>query len=452
MRNYYLPEIFNNTFEGIDRKRFIIATYYMKDRKEGVEFLDHFSLIQSLALEGSTGTWEKVEEDTTEVREKLSGRLVGYYRIPNPDKYVAEAVVQLAFNIDAWLDNVPMMLLSIAGNCFAYSDYMRLVDVIIPDDLLEKFKGPKFGIHGLRKLVGVEERRPLSLHIIKPKMGMTPEQVGNQCYLTALGGVDMMKDDEMTSDVYNSTYEERIREVMRNLKKAREKTGKMPIYLVSITDEAGKMYEKAKRAVELGANGLLITYSVGLSAFRQITEDPDINIPVMMHGSHMIAAKLNISWPVFGKLSRLCGADLMLTPTIYSSIPMVDHEEGLRTAQLKLAPWKHIKPTAPMPCAGVYPGTAPILVGEYGPDIVIPAGGGMLGHPDGYTAGARSWQQAIRGAMDTDNDAAFIEFAKKKENAELKRALEKWGMPRRPSPQWLRASEELRPKPMKFDA
>lgn len=445
-----MPEIFNNTYEGIDRNRHIVATYYMKDRKEGVEFLDHFTLIQSIALEGSTGTWEKVEEDTEDVRKRLAGRLVGYYRIPNPDKYVAEAVIQLAFNIDAWLDNVPMMLLSIAGNCFAYSDKIRLMDVMIPDDLLDKFKGPKFGIHGLRELVGVEERRPLSLHIIKPKMGMTPEQVGNQCYQTAIGGVDMMKDDEMTSDVYNSTYEDRIREVMKNLKKAKEKTGKMPIYLVSITDEVGKMYEKAKRAVELGANGLLITYSAGLSAFRRITEDPDINIPVMMHGSYMIAAMDSISWPVFGKLARLCGADLMLTPTIYSSIPMVVHEEGLRTAQLKLAPWKHIKPTAPMPCAGVYPGTAPLIVGEYGPDIVIPAGGGMLGHPDGYTAGAKSWQQAIRGALDTGNDEEFIEFAKKKENHELKRALEKWGMPTRPTPHWLRASEELRPKPMKF--
>ena len=450
MRNYYLPEIFNNVADGIDTKRHIIATYYMKDRKEGVEFLDHFTLLQALALEGSTGTWEKVEEDTEDVRDRLAGKLVSYCRIPNDDKYTVEAVVQFAFSIDAWLDNVPMMLLTIAGNCFAYSDYMRLVDVTIPDDLLEKFKGPKFGIHGLREIVGVEERRPLSLHIIKPKMGMTPKQVGNQCYQTAIGGVDMMKDDEMTSDVYNSTYEDRIRYVMEALDKAKEQTGRKPIYLCSITDEAGKMYEKAKKAVELGANGLLITYSVGLSAFRQITEDPDINIPVMMHASHMIAAKPHIAWPVFAKLTRMCGADLMLTPTIYSSIPMVPHEEGLRTAQVKLAPWKHIKQTAPMPCAGVYPGTAPILIGEYGQDIVIPAGGGMLGHPDGYTAGAKAWQQAIRGGMDTSTDAEFIDFAKRSENAELKRALEKWGMPRRPSPQWLRASEDLRPKPMEF--
>ena len=177
MRTYYQPEIFNNSLDGIDRKRNIIATYYLKDRKEGVEFLDHFSLIQSLALESSTGTWEKVAEDTGEVRETLSCKLVGYYQIPNEDKYTAEAVIQFAMSIDAWIDNVPMMLLSIAGNAFAYSQFLRLVDIFIPDDLLAKFKGPKFGIHGLRERIGIKERRPLSLHIIKPKMGMTPKQV-----------------------------------------------------------------------------------------------------------------------------------------------------------------------------------------------------------------------------------------------------------------------------------
>jgi ribulose 1,5-bisphosphate carboxylase large subunit-like protein len=260
-----------------------------------------------------------------------------------------------------------------------------------------------------------------------------------------------MKDDEMTSDVYNSKFTDRVKYVIEALQKAREITGKMPIYLCSITDESYKVHDKARKLVEIGGNGILITYSQGLSSFKEIAEDPAITVPVMMHGSHMIAGMHHISWPVFGKLSRLCGADLMLTPTIYSSIPMVSHEEGLRTAQVKLAPWGHIKPTAPMPCAGVYPGTAPILVGEYGVDIVIPAGGGMLGHPDGYTAGAMSWQQAIRGSMETETDAEFIEFAKRPENKQLKRALEKWGMPRRPSSHWLRASEALRPKPMKLD-
>lgn len=451
MRTYYQPEIFNNMMESIDLKNHIIATYYMKDRKEGVDFLDHMSLIQSLALESSTGTWEKIKDDTLEVRDSLSCKLVGYYEIPNEDKYTVEAVVQFAMSVNAFVDNIPMMLLSFAGNCFAYCNEFRILDVMIPDDVSDKFPGPKFGPEGIRKLIGVEERRPLSLHIIKPKMGMTAQVTANQCYETAIGGVDMIKDDEMTSDTYNCTFEDRLKYVMESLHKAKEKTGKMPIYLCSITDECYKIHDRARKLVELGGNGILITYTQGLSSFKELTSDPDINVPIMMHGSHMIAMMKSIAWPVHAKLSRLCGADLMLTPYIYSSIPMVSHQEGLRTGQIKLAPWKHIKPTAPMPAAGTYPGLAPILLGEYGPDQIIPSGGGMLGHPDGYTAGAKSWQQAIRGAMDTETDAQFIEFAKKPENKELKRALEKWGMPKRPESKWLRASEELRPRPMKFD-
>lgn len=444
---YYNPEIFAQTMDGIDQANHIVATYFMDDTLPGEDFVDHFALIQALALEGSTGTWEKVEEDTQEIREKLSGKMVGYFEIPTDDPCRRTAVVQLAFPIDAWVDNVPMMLLSISGNCFAYSDSMRLLDVYIPDNLLAKFKGPKFGVPGIRELTGVQDR-PLSLHIIKPKMGMTPQQVGKQCYQTAIGGVDMMKDDEMTSDVYNSTYQDRLKAVMEALEKAKSKTGKKPIYLLSITDEPRRIFDKAARAVELGANGLLVCYSAGLPVLRQLAEDPAINVPIMLHCSHMIAAQPRIAWPVFAKLIRMCGADMMLTPTYWSSIPMVSLEEGLRTSHVKLSPLGHIKPMFPMPCAGVYPGLAPVIIGEYGPDIVIPAGGGMLGHPDGYTAGAKSWQQAIAAAM---SDEDFVEYARKPENGELRRALEKWGYIERPKTPWLRVAPKFHPKKMTFD-
>ena len=441
---YYAPEIFLHTFDGIDRANHIVATYFMDDVLPGETFVDHFSLIQSMTLEGSTGSWEKVEEDTEDVRVKLSGKMVGYYEIPTAEPSRRAAVVQLAFPIDAWIDNVPMMLLSIAGNCFAYSPKLRLLDVFFPENLLAKFKGPKFGVPGIRKLLNVPTR-PLSLHILKPKMGMTPQQVANQCYQTALGGVDMMKDDEMTSDVYNSCYEDRVKAVMEAIEKASVITGKRHIYLVSITDEPKRMFEKAARAVELGANGLLVCYSAGLGVLRQLAEDPAINVPIMLHGSHMIAAQPRISWPVCAKLCRLCGADLMLTPTFWSSIPMVSLEEGIRTSHVKLAPLGHIKPMFPMPCAGVYPGLAPILIGEYGPDIVIPAGGGMLGHPDGYTAGAKAWQQAIAATMSTEN---FLDYARRPENVELRRAIEKWGYIERPKSPWLRMAPEFHPKKM----
>ena len=447
MTRYYDPEIFLQMLDGIDLDNHVVASYYLRDRLEGRKFLDHFSLVQSMGLEGSTGTWEKIEEDTEEVRQALSSKMVGYHEIPTDDPHTKAAVVQLAFPIRAWGDNVPMMLLAIAGNCFAFSKNLMLTDLFIGKNLLAKFQGPKFGVDGIRELTGVTDR-PLSLHIIKPKMGMTPEQTANQVRLTAAGGADLCKDDEMLADAYNSTAEQRIPAVMGEINRAADKTGKKMIYFCSITDEPAKMRDKAKRAIELGANGLLVTYSAGLGALRELTSDPDINVPILLHASHMIAMMKQIAWPVLAKLCRLCGADLMLTPTFWSSIPMVSMEEGLRTSFVKLAPWGHIKRTFPMPCAGVYPGLAEVLIGEYGTDIIIPAGGGMLGHPDGYTAGAQAWQQAIAAVM---AGVPLPQAARSEDNAALRGAMAKWGYMERPSTPWLRAAPEYQPKPMKFE-
>ena len=82
---YHDPEIFVHTFDGIDRTNHIVATYFLDDALPGEDFVDHFALIQSMVLEGSTGTWEKVEEDTEEVRQKLCGKMVGYFEIPGDD-------------------------------------------------------------------------------------------------------------------------------------------------------------------------------------------------------------------------------------------------------------------------------------------------------------------------------------------------------------------------------
>ncbi len=59
MNRYYDPQIFQQTLDGVDLDNHVIASYYLKDRLEGEKFLDHFALIQAMALEGSTGTWEK---------------------------------------------------------------------------------------------------------------------------------------------------------------------------------------------------------------------------------------------------------------------------------------------------------------------------------------------------------------------------------------------------------
>jgi len=349
--------------------------------------------------------------------------------------------VQLAFPIAAWEENVnvPMMLLSIMGNICAFPTKMRMLDLYVPRGVASKFRGPKFGIEGLREKLGVYDR-PLILQIIKPKMGMTPEETAAQVYQSALGGADLVKDDEMCSELANCRFEDRLEAVLKALDKAEGETGHKTLYMVSITDEVDRIVDKCRRAVELGASGLLIAYSAGLSALRVIADDPTINAPILLHVSHMMALLPTMNSPVLSKLCRLCGADMMLTPSMWSSIPVASPEESLRVGQTLVAAFDHSKNTWPMPAAGMYPGLIDVLMQEYGIDFIVPAGGGMLGHPMGYKAGAMAWRQAIDAVLagKTLQEAAA-------EYPEFRAAAEQWGIRERPKTVWGYSGPEYHP-------
>jgi 2,3-diketo-5-methylthiopentyl-1-phosphate enolase len=432
MKRIFDPDMFDFQWESIDHDRYIVGTYYIEDTLPDQDWIEHLGQVQRMALEGSTSSWMRVKEDSHGVREKLTSKVLGYYEVPTEKPNTKAAVLQLGFPIDAWDTNlnIPMMLLSIAGNAFAFSTKVRVLDVYVPVEVANRFKGPKYGISGIREKLGVYDR-PLVLHIIKPKMGMTPEETANQVYQTALGGADLCKDDEMLSDLENSSWERRLEAVLKAIEKAEKETGHKMLYMLSITDEVNRINEKARKAVEMGASGLLLAYSAGLSSLRVLTEDEAIKAPVLLHVSHMLSQIPMISFPVFSKLCRLCGADMMLSPCIWTSIPMVSAEESARNYQVMVAPMYHIRQTFPMPAAGMYPGLVPVLMEEFGTDQIIPAGGGMLGHPLGYTAGAKAWRQAIDATI---QGVPLKEAAT--EQPELKAAIEQWGIRQRPKTAW----------------
>ena len=163
VKELYDPHMFNYMWESLDQDRFVVGTYFIEDSKPEWEFIDHLGQVERLALEGSTASWMEVKEETPEVRERLSSKVLGYYEIPAP-RGTRKAIVQLAFPIAAWEVNVnmPMLLLSISGNIFAFCDRVRMMDLYVPRSVAAKFNGPKFGIEGMRALLGVYDR-PLCL-------------------------------------------------------------------------------------------------------------------------------------------------------------------------------------------------------------------------------------------------------------------------------------------------
>lgn len=440
-KQLYDPHMFNYMWESLDQDNFVVGTYYIEDTMDGVDFIDHLGQVERLAMEGSTASWMDVKEETPKLRERLMSKVLGYYEIPAP-KGTRKAIVQLAFPTAAWdvNVNVPMLLLSISGNIFAFCNKVRMLDVYIPQSVAAKFKGPKFGIEGMRDILKVYDR-PLILQIIKPKMGMSPEDTAAQVYQSALGGADLCKDDEMCSELSNCPFDARLEAVLKALAKAERETGHKTIYLASITDEVSRVHQKALRAVQAGATGLLFAYSTGLSALKVLTDDPAINVPVMLHPSHMLGMIKEFSWVVMSKLCRLCGADLMLSPSLWSSLQTCSVEEEMRTSQTLRAPFYHIKQTWPMPSAGMYPGLVEALIQEHGVDFIVPAGGGMLGHPMGYKAGAMAWRQAIDAVL---AGMSLQEAAQK--YTEFGAAAELWGIRQRPRTPWGYRDANFHPK------
>jgi ribulose 1,5-bisphosphate carboxylase large subunit-like protein len=94
-----------------------------------------------------------------------------------------------------------------------------------------------------------------------------------------------------------------------------------------------------------------------------------------------------------------------------------------------------------MPSAGVHPGLVDILLDEFGTDVIVPAGGGILGHPDGYTAGAKAMRQAVEAKM-----AGLSREEAVKKYPEFKSAIDCWGAPVRPKTSWLFRSKAFQPK------
>jgi len=92
-------DICTGFFDGDWTRKLRNPTYYMDDTLAGEDFIDHFALVQAMALEGSTGTWEKVEEDTAEMRSVFSSKMVGYFEIPPRSRTGAKAWFNWPFRL-----------------------------------------------------------------------------------------------------------------------------------------------------------------------------------------------------------------------------------------------------------------------------------------------------------------------------------------------------------------
>ena len=368
-----------------------------------------------VAAESSVGTWTEITTEKPYIKEKAAT----VFSIDGND-------IRIAYPIELFEPgNMPNILSSIAGNVFGLEDVanLRLNDITFPKELISSFKGPKYGIQGVRKITGVYDR-PLVGTIVKPKLGLVVKDHAKVAYDSWLGGCDVVKDDENLSSQKFNPFEERVIATIEQRDRAESETGEKKVYLVNVTAELEVMKKRAQFVEDVCGRYMMIDILTTGWSSLQTMRDTGFKLIIHAHrAGHAAFTRSHIhgiSMVVLARVSRLLGVDQLHVGTAVGKMAETK-DEVLANKDACIEPMGDIKPVLPVASGGLHPGMVSKLVEYFGNDTVIQAGGGIHGHPDGTIKGAKALRQAVDAAV---AGIPLKEYAKT--HNELGKALTKW--------------------------
>jgi len=401
----------------------ITAKYYIETA------FDLEKAAQVLAGEQSSGTFVAVPGETKELKERFAARvesITALETVTEPAIPGAKAVngryqrahLEVSWSIENFGYNLPALISTLQGNLYELTQFtgLKLIDINLPDSYSSFFNGPKFGIEGCRKLTNVYNR-PLIGTIIKPSIGMTPEQTADIVKTLAEAGIDFIKDDELLSSSANSPFDKRVDAVMRVINDYADKTGKKIMYGFNISDDVDEMQRKYEKVVNAGGTCAMVSLnSVGISGTKKICDYGALAIHGHRNGWGMMNRHplLGIDFTAYQKLWRLAGVDQIHVNGIQNKFWESD-DSVVTSIEACLKPMLGGYSVLPVVSSGQWGGQAPETYRRTKTvDLLYMAGGGIMAHPGGPSSGVvalrQAWEAAVDGLSIEQAAAKYPEF------------------------------------------
>ncbi|WP_447982013.1 ribulose-bisphosphate carboxylase large subunit family protein [Achromobacter kerstersii] len=379
--------------------------------------MDPARVAEVMAGEQSCGTFTRVQGETDELRARARARVesielldtVPAPSLPNawlarqpggmPDTY-QRARVRISFPVANVGANLATLAATVGGNLYDLGEVtgLRLESMELPANYRAQFELPQVGIAGTRQLTGVAQG-PLVGTIIKPNVGLSPEQTAHLVAQLCAAGVDFIKDDEVCANPAHAPLAQRVAAVMAVVRAHRDRTGRQVMVAFNISDETDAMRRHAELIEREEGTCVMASLNwCGFSAIQTLRR----STPLALHGHRNGYGALSrdpllgMGFQAYQTLWRLAGVDHMHVHGLQGKFAQDDREvvDSARDCLASLTPGID---DAVMPAfsSGQWAGTVPATwAAVRTDDLMFMSGGGILAHPDGPAAGVQSIRQA----------------------------------------------------------
>ncbi|WP_075214416.1 RuBisCO large subunit C-terminal-like domain-containing protein [Mongoliimonas terrestris] len=408
----------------------IVATYRIETRYPLAE------AAAALAGEQSSGTFRPIAGETPDLQARYGARVESIEDLgtvaapslphargpkarhpaaaPGPGPVGVEAgdlprvgEVRVSWNLENTGTNLSAVWATVLGNLFELHHFsgLKLLDLALPPAFSHAYPGPRHGVTGTRALTGVPggaDGRPVLGTIVKPSVGLSPDETAALVDQLLAAGLDFVKDDELMADPPHSPFAERFEKVMRVIDRHADRTGRKAMYAVNISGDLDGMLRQLETVERRGGTCVMLVLNAvglaGVTAVRRQTTGVAIHGHRAGWGLYDRSPALGMSYPAFQTFWRLAGVDHLHVNGLGNKFCEPD-DSVIASARACLTPLipPPGRPDIVMP---VFSSAQTAVQAEEtyrrlgSNDLIFCCGGGIMAHPGGPAAGVRSLVEA----------------------------------------------------------
>ena len=371
----------------------------MKDER----FIVTYRIEASTYEEAKSIAWAVQVEQTIEfpyefvtdpyIKETITGRLESLEPIVEDSPYINVGVMpnavidtscyylaRISYHVDTTALEATQFLNVVFGNS-SLQPHIWVVDIELCPTLYDVFKGPQFGLQGIRRLVETPTR-PMIQAVVKP-MGTPNVELARMCGAYTRGGADVIKDDHGISNQSFSQYKDRVKRCAAMVQEMNAVHGTHTLYAANVSGDGTDVLERAYFAKEAGATALMVAAGlVGFGWLHKLATDENLRLPIIHHpaysGGFVSPGVSGVAdYLQLGLLPRIFGADMSIFVS-YGGRFTFTEEQCKRISSYIKQPLGLMKAACPAPGGGVTDARLNELVELYGNDTMFLVGGDMF--------------------------------------------------------------------------